>query len=464
MNYSLTFLEEQYTALTDHLFSDRNIERAAYLLCGTSNSDTEVRLLVRQVIPVTPDEIETATAHGIVIKQHSYRNALKDAHLSNASFVFVHSHPQGLATHSEQDDREEPDLFRAAYNRIHSQGAVHASIVISDPSIPRGRVWLRNGNTIVISRIRIIGRRFIFVDPNEQALLDIALFDRQILAFGEHVQKLLSRLHVGIVGLGGTGSAVCEQLTRLGVGSLTICDPQKFESTNINRVYGSRMSDQNLPKTEIAARSTSDIGIGTRVESFGSAITDLAVARKFKDCDVIFGCTDDEWGRSILSRLSIMHVIPVFDMGVEVDPAEDGSIRSVRGRVTTLMPGSACLFCRGGVTPDVIEAEILNATQPSEYEKRRQEGYVPGLPGPAPAVITFTSSVAAAAISELLHRFTGYMGSTRQSTELILRFDESKVSTNSKPAKPGCWCSDPATWAAGDVDPFLDLTWLSSTT
>jgi len=464
MNYSLTFVENQYTALTDHLFSDRNIERAAYLLCGISTSDAEVRLLVRDVIPVTPDEIEIATAHGIVIKQDSYRRALKAAHLSNSSFVFVHSHPADFVTHSEQDDREEPDLFRAAYHRIHDQSAVHASIVVSDPSLPRGRVWLRNGTTSAISRIRIIGRRFIFVDPDEQALIDIALFDRQVLAFGEHVQKLLSRLHVGIVGLGGTGSAVCEQLTRLGVGTLTICDPQQFESTNINRVYGSRMSDENLPKAAIAARSTSDIGIGTRVESIHGAITELAVARKFKDCDVIFGCTDDEWGRSILSKLSIMYVIPMFDMGVEVDPGEGGSIRSVRGRVTTLMPGSACLFCRGGITPDVIEAEILHATQPAEYEKRRREGYVPGLPGPAPAVITFTSSVAAAAISELLHRFTGYMGSTRQSTELILRFDESKVSTNSKPARAGCWCSDPATWAAGDVDPFLDLTWLNPTT
>src|SRR5688500_10935071 len=48
---------------------------------------------------------------------------------------------------------------------------------------------------------------------------------------------VLGRLKVGVVGLGGTGSAVVEQLARLGVGELLLCDPQEFESTNVNRVY-----------------------------------------------------------------------------------------------------------------------------------------------------------------------------------------------------------------------------------
>lgn len=341
--------------------------------------------------------------------------------------------------------------------------AYHATVLVQvDPAAPVGRVWLPDGSTQPISRLRVIGRRFAFLDPHEQALMDIALFDRQILAFGEHMQKLLSALHVGIVGMGGTGSAIREQLTRLGVGRLTICDPQRFEATNINRVYGSKRSDENELKVDIARRATAEVDLGTAIDPIEGAITSVRVAQQFKDCDIIFGCTDDEWGRSILSKLAVMYMIPVFDMGVEVDP-EDYQIKSVRGRVTTLMSGSACLFCRGAVTPDVIAAEILHAINPREYEARRLEGYVPGLPGNAPAVITFTTSVASAAISEMLHRFTGYMGSMRESTEVVLRFDESKISTNSKPARLECWCSDINTWGRGDVDPFLDLTWPDAT-
>ena len=460
MRYSLSFLENQYEVLTEYLFADRDIERAAYLLCGISASEGEKRLLVREVILVPPEEVESATAHDLVIKQDSYRRALKSANESQACFVLVHSHPQEFPNHSPQDDEEEQDLFRAAYVRIHAEGAVHASIVISAPTNPIGRVWLPNGRSQPISRIRILGRRFVFFDPDDQALIDIALFDRQILAFGEHLQRLLSRLHIRIVGLGGTGSAVCEQLVRLGVGRLTICDPQNFEGTNINRVYGSRVADRDVPKSKIAERSMRDIGLGTDVEPLAGGIADLRIVQKFKNCDIIFGCTDDEWGRSILSKLSVMHMLPVFDMGVEVD-SKNEAIKSIRGRVTTLMPGSACMFCRGAVTPNVIGAEILHATNPEEYKKREREGYVPGLPGNAPAVIMFTSSVAAAAVSEMLHRFTGYMGSDHHSTEVVLRFDELKISTNSKPWKAGCWCSDPTNWGKGDVDPFLNLTWVN---
>jgi molybdopterin/thiamine biosynthesis adenylyltransferase len=246
---------------------------------------------------------------------------------------------------------------------------------------------------------------------------------------------------------------------RLGVGRLTICDPQPFEATNINRVYGSRSADGGVFKAEIAARSIREIDVGTRAEAVIGSVTDLTVAAKLKACDVIFGCTDDEWGRSILSKLAIVYMIPVFDMGVEVD-SENETIKSVRGRVTCLMPGSPCLFCRGSITPDVIGAEILHAINPDEYEARKKEGYVPGLPGTAPAVIPFTTTVASGAISEMLHRFTGFMGADRDSSEVIFRFDESKISTNSKVAKGGCWCVDRSTWGLGDVEPFLNLTWV----
>src|SRR5207302_9875330 len=109
--------------------------------------------------------------------------------------------------------------------------------------------------------------------------------------------------HVGIVGLGGTGSAVCEQLIRLGVAKLTVCDTQTFESTNINRVYGSRMPDDGMEKAAIAARQAATIGLHTDLRPLNGAITELSIAKELKHCDIIFGCTDDEWGRAVLTRI-----------------------------------------------------------------------------------------------------------------------------------------------------------------
>jgi hypothetical protein len=109
-----------------------------------------------------------------------------------------------------------------------------------------------------------------------------------------------------------------------------------------------------------------------------------------------------------------------------------------------------------------MNADVLSITNPTEYEQRRKDGYVAELPDTAPAVIMFTSAPAGGSIAGMLHRFTGYMGTDRKSTEVIYRFDESKISTNSKTANEDCWCSQRESWDAGDRDPLLDLAWIGA--
>jgi hypothetical protein len=244
------------------------------------------------------------------------------------------------------------------------------------------------------------------------------IFDRQVRAFGEEIQELLATLHIGIVGNGGTGSAVAEQLIRLGVGRLSLFEGQTLDASNVTRVYGSRLSDVDRPKVEIIELLAKEIGFGTDVTLFPRHITKSETAKALRDCDVIFGCTDDEWGRSILSKLAIDYYIPVFDMGVKIDSTE-GWIVSVQGRVTTLFPGAACLFCRGRINAEGIRAQVIDSCNPEQAEELRRQQYAPELQGNAPAVIAFTSAVASTAVSELLHRLTGFKGPDRVSSEVI---------------------------------------------
>lgn len=458
MRYTLTFQEPQFHNLTEHLFGTPEVEAAAYLLCNTSVDEDETRLLVTDFFPVPDTDLELATKNELVIKQSSYLKAIQLADLEGKSFIFVHSHPPDHPDHSTQDDDEETDLFKTAYRRIHTDGAVHGSLVLSGRAAPSGRVWLEDGTTRPIERVRVIGNRATFFDKDQAAAFDLSSFDRQILAFGEETQNLLSRLTVGVVGLGGTGSAIAEQLTRLGIGKLLVCDPQDFEATNVNRVYGSSKTDHGKQKSAIAQRNVGHIGTGTQVVILEGDTFSQATVKKLSSCDFIFNCTDDEFGRAVASRLALYYLIPVFDMGVEIDSSE-GIVRSVRGRVTTLLPGSPCVFCRGIVTSDIISAEVMHRNNPGEYARQRKQGYVPELAGTAPSVVMFTTSVASVAISEMLQRLTGFMGDDRTSTEIILRFDESKTSTNTKISRDGCWCTQSANWGRGDVDPLLDQTW-----
>jgi len=457
MEYSITITENDYQKLLSHLFVDRIKERAAYLLCRFAVSESEIRLLVREVIPVINEDIIESSFTHMSIKSASYVKTIKRARDSKHSFIFVHSHPSGSINHSTQDDMEERNFFHTVYKRVEGV-PVHASLVISDSDKPIARVWLNNGTNSPVSVIRVIGDRFHFFSNNNEANPYPHFFDRQIRIFGEEMQKTLKKLKIGIVGLGGTGSAVAEQLIRLGVGTLYIFDPEIFDTTNVNRVYGSSVSDGGKNKTEIIERLANQIGLGTIIKTFNKSISHSSTINELKKCDIVFGCTDDHWGRSILCRLAIYYYIPIFDMGVKIN-SKDSLITSIQGRTTVLLPNHACLLCRDQINPKMISSESLEATNPIEAKKKRKEGYLPELPDTAPSVIPFTTMVASTSVIEFLHRMTGLLGDTRKTNEVIHLFDQARIGKNSRESKEECFCGNSKLFGLGDVNPFLDITW-----
>lgn len=54
-------------------------------------------------------------------------------------------------------------------------------------------------------------------------------------AVGAGGVRKLRNAHVAIVGVGGVGAAVCHVLVGLGVGRITLIDPQRLEADNFNR-------------------------------------------------------------------------------------------------------------------------------------------------------------------------------------------------------------------------------------
>jgi len=460
MRYTLTFGEKQYEGLCAHLFqAGERPERAAFLLCGIAQTDRETRLLVRDVIPVPDSELLDQSSHHLSVAASSFLPVMKRADRERACFVFVHSHPAGVQEHSKQDDIEEAGLFRTAHNRINTPNAIHASIVLSDPNLPRGRVWLDGGKIEQIDLIRVIGKRFRFYPrAGFDRSIDTSFHDREVRAFGPDILPLLRRLTVGVVGAGGTGSSVFEQLIRLGVGRILVADGQRLESSNVSRVYGSEIDDVGVDKSSLLSKMARHIGLGTVVDHFSKPVTYASVMKRFRECDVIFGCTDDFWGRSALTRFAIEYCVPVIDLGVKIN-SQAGKIEAIPGRITTLLPGKPCLYCRGQITAEDVQQQILQELSPQEAEYQRHEGYIPELPDAEPAVIPFTTATAAFAVAEFLHRLTGFKGQDYDLGEIILRFDETVVRTPGAPQNPDCFCSDSSLIGKGDRMRFLDQTW-----
>src|SRR5713226_4656443 len=97
MRQSITFRSEDFEILKAHLFPPSVLrERAAYLICRTSISSDETRLLVREVITVETHETLESSAVHMSIKSTSFMRAMKIAQMRKSTFVFVHSHPGGL--------------------------------------------------------------------------------------------------------------------------------------------------------------------------------------------------------------------------------------------------------------------------------------------------------------------------------------------------------------------------------
>lgn len=450
MKYSLTIREKDHESLRASVFSIENTEGAAYLLCGESKTDGERRLLVRSVIPVAPEHYLARRQDFLSLSSASYARVTKIAQREDLSIVFAHSHPGGLLEYSPQDDREEAKLQDFFLSRAPCR--LHGSLVLTDDGII-GRVF--DHEFIPLRRIRIMGHRFVFHDRVRDHVQNLRFFDRQVRAFGSEAQTLLQSLHIGVVGAGGTGSAVIEQLARLGVGTLSIFDGDRFDASNVNRVYGSHISDIGKAKVQIAKENVERIGLGTKIAVYDEHITRETIAAKLRDCDIIFGCTDKEIPRSILIQMALRYLIPVIDMGVAIKSAES-VISDVVGRVTTLMPGEACLFCRQRITAERIRLESLSE---GERESLVEEGYAPELEMPNPAVVPFTSAIASLAVTELLHRLTGFMGSERTSSEVLCFFDQARLRTNQTQPQNGCLCTRQSLWGRGDSTPFLDLSW-----
>ena len=82
--------------------------------------------------------------------------------------------------------------------------------------------------------------------------MDKERFDRQILLFGVAGQEKISSTRVAIVGLGGLGSHVAQQLAYLGVQSFVLIDGDHVSRSNLNRLIGATEDDVRFNRLKVA--------------------------------------------------------------------------------------------------------------------------------------------------------------------------------------------------------------------
>lgn len=436
-------------------------ETAGVMLAGiVQTPQGDLRILGRAMRWVHETAYVRREWNGLSIKPEGYVHALAEAEALGAFCLWVHTHPgerawPGPSEHDRVVDEQIRDLFRLR------SGSPYYGALIFSPRGPEyaftGHVEQENGSQSQLDRLWEVGDRWHLTrcaDSRQEQLSPI--YDRNVRAFGQAIQQTLGDLKIGIVGCGGTGSAAAEQLVRLGIRKLVMVDPDYLSESNVTRVYGSSAIDVGLPKVKVLAKHLSAISPGLECDTVQSMLTLEHTARRLVGCDVVFGCTDDNAGRLVLSRIATYLLTPVIDCGVLLSSDGNDQLIGIDGRVTVLSPGQACLICRGRVDLARAGAELLT---PDERRRREDEGYAPALARTEPAVVTFTTMVAAVAVSELLERLIGY-GPEQRPSEVLLRAHEREISTNISFPRQRHYCHPASNkMGVGMTTPFLEQTW-----
>lgn len=368
-----------------------NTEQCAVLFTSEfKRADGLTRVLVRGFeLPMRSDyarigELEAQLTPDFVAR------VSKKALLEGAGLVFVHSHPGNFTpSFSHIDDEGEVHLAGFLTHRIPSK--THLALVAS-----RGGVASRRLGTKEAIRVVSLGenRDILFPIPKSVELAN-AKYDRQVRAFGLEGQRDIGQVRVAIVGLGGTGSIVAQELVHLGVRDFILIDPDTIDETNLNRVANARRSDLGSPKVEVAGRYIQSVELTAKVERIAGNIVHDKYARALLNADLIFGCTDSHGSRAVMEQIAYQYLLPCIDVGSTIVVA-NGKVTYVIGRVQMLTPSLGCFTCSNLLDSNEIRRDMM-----SEAE-RKVDPYLQGVREPAPAVMSLNGTVASLGVTMFL--------------------------------------------------------------
>jgi hypothetical protein len=371
-------------------------------------------LLVRELIPLRESDYVPNASHGAMWRGSAMFPLMEAAMERGLGIVIFHAHDHTGLPGLSRDDLQSADkvipMFR---KRVPTRP--HGTVVVSR-SHASGLIWLPGANkSQSLTKIRWLGSAIVDFECRQQStsLETPDEYTRQALLVGAEGQAKLRAARVAVVGAGGGGSHVIQQLAYAGVGEIVVIDPDLYESSNRHRLVSGLHADLGRPKVDIFHRLVTKIGLGNRVRRVRAAIPEVQAVEALRDCDVIVGCVDTLFARSDLQDLASRYLVPYIDIGATIRPVSDSPVGDPRvvvaGNIFTFIPGCFCLWCCGFLTPEKIEAEQNGPTR-GYFEKNRQEAQV----------VSFNGVLASQAVTEVLQMFTGFRGASLLQTDLQL--------------------------------------------
>jgi len=279
-------------------------------------------------------------------------------------------------------------------------------------------------------------------------------FARNVALFGEEGQRRLRSTSVAVVGVGGLGTHVVQQVALLGVGAITLIDPEELDESNRNRYIGALATDPvpGLPKVDLGERLILGIDPEIVVTRIADSFVSKAGFDALQNVDYVFGCLDSDGSRLILNELCSAYSRPYIDLATEILP---GPPLQYGGRVVVNLDGDGCLVCLDELDATDAARELAspgeamdrNAIYGVESESLAQGG---------PSVVSLNGVVASLGVTEFMAAATGL---SRPQKLLTYYGHDSIVRRRVGGAAPDCWyCTHVrGQGRAADVERFLEL-------
>jgi len=207
--------------------------------------------------------------------------------------------------------------------------------------------------------------------------------DAQLLRYSRHIllaelgpdaQERFEAAHALVVGMGGLGAPAAQFLAAAGVGTITICDADHVDLTNLQRQILYATSDIGARKVDAAARRLHAVNPEVRIERIAARVGAAELAPLVAAADVVLDCCDNFATRHAVNAACIAARKPLVS----------GAALRFDGQVAVFDPRDArspCYHCLFGEGEELEETRcatmgvfaplvgIVGATQAAEALK-----------------------------------------------------------------------------------------------
>ena len=128
-------------------------------------------------------------------------------------------------------------------------------------------------------------------------------YARNIPALTESECRILREKRVMVVGCGGLGGHIIDQLARIGIGAIRAVDGDVFEETNLNRQLLSSVPLLGTAKAKAAEDHIRRVNPEIKAEGVAAFLTEENAEMLLSGCDLVLDALDNAQSRKILASV-----------------------------------------------------------------------------------------------------------------------------------------------------------------